>query len=69
MMIPLFNSGLFVGRLQAEKRPQSHARRNSAQRWEFDGRKGLMVGLVNAPLGSLPAKTSTNISIITERAQ
>ena len=30
-------------------------------------RKGLMVGLVNAPLGSLPTETSTNISIITEK--
>lgn len=60
--------GLWGKRLQAEKQPQSHTRRrNPARRWKWKGRKGLMVGLVNAPLGFLQAETSTNISIITEK--
>lgn len=60
--------GLWRGGLQAEKGPQRHTRkRNPAQARKLNGLKGLMVGLVNAPLGFFQAETSTNISIITEK--
>lgn len=66
-VITLLYPRWFVGRFQAEKRPQSHTRRTPTQRWELDGGTGLMVGLVNAPLGFPQAETSTNISIITQK--
>lgn len=41
--------------------------RNPTKIQESDGGKGSPVVLVNTPLGSLQAETSTNISIITEK--